>query len=189
MDPDELHIGPSVLAPGASDRGDRIARKILIPLTLLLLVVVGVFYVFFSVIMVAGESMEPNLLPADGLLVTRTYDRPIRGDVVVFRTIDGQEHEQDLIKRVVGVEGDTVSVDKGVATVNGVTEDASRFTTSEWDRTSVEELVVPAGSVFVMGDNRPIALDSRDFGPVPITAIRGKAVIRFSPIQRFGAVR
>lgn len=189
MAPDDLYIGPTILAPGVDDRGDRIARKILIPLALLLALIVGAFYVFFSVIVVAGESMEPSLSSADVLLVTRSYSTAHRGDVVVFRTRDDEEHEQDLVKRVAAIEGDTISVDNGIATVNGLVEDVSGLTVSAADTTAVDPLVVPAGSVFVLGDNRPIALDSRDFGPVPLTAIRGKAVARLAPIQRVGGVR
>ena len=189
MDPDDLYIGPTVLAPGVDDRGDRLARKVLIPLALVLLLIVGTFYVFFSVIVVAGDSMVPTLLPADVLLVTRSYATPRRGDVVVFRTMDGTEMQQDLIKRVAAVEGDTVSVDNGIATINGVVEDVTNRTVSAQDGTVVDETVVPAGFVFVLGDNRPIALDSRDFGSIPLTAIRGKAVIRFAPIQRASRVR
>lgn len=185
---DPLQIGPSVLAPGVDDRGDRLARKVLLPLALLLAIIVSVFYIFFSVIMVAGDSMAPGLSPGDALLVTRSYSAPQRGDIVVFRTLDGTDHEQDLVKRVAAIEGDTISVENGVATINGQLEEVTNRIVSVSDPTVVESFVVPAGAVFVLGDNRPIALDSRDFGPVPIATIRGKAVARVAPIQRAGVV-
>jgi len=108
---------------------------------------------------------------------------------VVFRTIDGADHEEDLIKRVVGVAGDTVSVDRGIATVNGSPEDPSPFKTSPYDPTSVQPLVVKVGEVFVMGDNRPVSLDSRDIGAIPVTAIKGRAVFLFAPFYRMQVVQ
>lgn len=186
---DELPIGPTLLAPGVDDRGDRVARKILIPMVVLFVAVVVVFYVLFSVTVVDGESMEPSLLDSDRVLTTKTYSQAHRGDVVVFRTIDGSNNRSDLIKRVMAIEGDTVSVENGVATVNGVVEDTASVRLSEYDRSSVAALTVGPGTVFVMGDNRPISLDSRDIGAVPLEAIRGRAVFLFAPINRTRVIR
>jgi len=186
---EDLYTGPTLLAPGASDRGDRMARKAFLPLAVFFLAVLAVFYIFFSVTVVKGESMEPSLLDEDRLLTSKSYSVPHRGDIVVFRTVDSQDHREDLIKRVIAIEGDSVAVEHGVATVNGVVEQTSSLTVSPDDPTEVPLMVIQPGTVFVLGDNRPIALDSRDIGAVPLAAVRGRAVFLFAPISRMRVVR
>jgi len=154
-----------------------------------LLAVLVVFYVLFSVTVVSGESMEPSLRDADRVLTTKYYSAPRRGDIVVFHTVDTQDRPEDLIKRVVAVEGDSVSVDSGVATVNGVVEATTSLTLSPDDRTHVPPTVVEPGTVFVLGDNRPISLDSRDIGAVPVGAVKGRAVFVVAPAHRMQFIR
>jgi len=185
---DDLYTGPSVLAPGASDTGRRLAGKLLVPLSVLFFVVVLLFYVLFTAITVRGRSMEPTLLDGDRLLVTKGYDEPTPGDIVVFRTLDQANEEEDLVKRVVAVPGDTVEIRQGIALVNGVVETTRGIITSPYDPTYVSPAVVPAGHVFVLGDNRPIALDSRGLGPVPMSSIKGRAAYVFSPVTRLSAL-
>jgi len=185
---DDLYVGPTLLAPGADDRGRRLAGKLLIPLSLLFLAVVLVFYVFFTSVTVKGVSMEPTLLSGDRLLITKGYDLPQRGDVVVFATLDQHDREEDLVKRVIGIPGDTVEVRRGVALVNGAVEYHESLNTSPYDDTHVEPFVVPPGRVFVMGDNRPIALDSRQLGPVPISSVKGRAAYLYAPLRRVRSV-
>ena len=186
---DDIYIGPTVLAPGASDTGRRLAGRLLIPLSLLLFLVVLVFYVFFTAITVRGESMEPTLLNGDRLLVTKSYKVPARGDIVVFKTLDRANREEDLVKRVIAVPGDTVEVRQGIALVNGAVEQTRGIRTSPYDNTYVQPAVVPPGHVFVLGDNRPIALDSRGLGPVPSFSIKGKAVYVFASPDRTRSLR
>ncbi len=189
MESDDLYTGPTLLAPGANDTGRNLARRLIIPLALLLFAVVLVFYVFFTSITVRGESMEPTLRNGDRLLITKGYDTPARGDVVVFATLDTRNREEDLVKRVIAVQGDTVEVRQGIALVNGTVEPARSILTSPYDPSYVKPFVIEPGNVFVMGDNRPIALDSRDLGPVPITSIKGKAVYLYAPINHARSLR
>jgi len=189
VESDELYTGPSVLAPGASDRGRRVANKLLIPLSLLFFVVVLLFYVFFTAFTVRGESMEPTLLDGDRLFVTKSYRTPARGDIVVFETLDERNREEDLVKRVIALPGDTIEVRQGIALVNGAVEDTARLNTSPYDQTYVRPTKIGPGQIFVLGDNRPIALDSRQLGPVPIFSVKGKAVYLFGPITRLRALR
>jgi signal peptidase I len=181
---DDLYTGPTVLAPGVSERGDRVARRIVWPLLGLFLGVIALFYVAFGVIVVNGESMEPTLNHADRVLITKSYDTARRGDVVVFDAGGEKGLDEDLIKRVVAVEGDSVSVEAGVATVNGVIEETASLTLGPDDRAAVPLTVVEPGTVFVLGDNRPISLDSRDLGSVPASAISGRAVFVVAPVYR-----
>jgi len=181
---DELYTGPSVLAPGASDTGRRLAGKLLVPLSVLFFIVVLLFYVLFTAITVRGRSMEPALLDGDRIFLTKTYEKPRRGDIVVFKALDQANREEDLVKRVIAIPGDMIEIRQGIALVNGEVEKTRGILTSPYDATYVSPTVVPAGHVFVLGDNRPIALDSRGLGPVPTFSIKGKAVYVFSPVTR-----
>ncbi len=109
--------------------------------------------------------MEPTLHDKDRLLCERlslAAGGPARGDVVVLAnpTAIGE----NLVKRVVGVAGDVVEV-------------------------GGERFPVPEGHVLVLGDNRGRSRDSREFGPVPLRAVRGVARWRCWPPSRFGPVR
>jgi signal peptidase I len=161
----------------------------MLPLSIALFCIVLVFYVFFSANRVSGDSMEPTLRDQDLLLLSKSYREPARGDIVVFRLQNEDGTVEGLIKRVVAVPGDTVTVRDGVATVNGERESTPSFIPSPGERASAQPVVVPAGHVYVLGDNRPVALDSRDLGPIPLTAIRGRVAARFAPVNRAGFVR
>ena len=145
-------------------------------------------------------SMEPNLLVGDHLLVnkfvfgpTTTLDRTLlpvrtitRGDIVVFKY--PEEPERDFIKRVIGLPGDTVELRAKKVYVNGqpLDEPYVHFLTSASDGSEVTSMdvrerygpvTVPAGQYFVMGDNRDNSQDSRYWGFLPGTYIKGKAMM------------
>lgn len=170
-------------------RGDRVARKLLIPLTLLLVGITLLFYVVFSVTTVVGESMQPNLLEGDKLFLTKGYRSPAHGDIVVFKAHDQMNRPEDLVKRVVAIGGDTVEVRGDTAWVNDTQEPDYGVIRSDAATVRIAPQVIPDGYVFVMGDNRPIALDSRDIGPIPLGAVIGKAVYRWAPANRMGVPR
>lgn len=168
-------------------RPDHFARLLLIPLLVMLLVILLVFYVFFSPARVVGDSMLPTLHAEDRLLMTKGYRDAQRGDIVVFSggTIPGSEG--NLVKRVIAGEGDVVEVAGGRAVINGVPEQNLSVILDPADPEVTGPLTVPTGHVFVMGDNRPVALDSRQFGPVPLSSVAGKAVIIWAPLDRMRA--
>lgn len=181
----DLVTEPALLdPPGRSGRGERVARLLFWPLQLALIVIILVAYVFFTPLRVDGESMEPNLRNADRLLYTKSYEEPHRGDVVVF-----DAGEETLLKRVVAVEGDVVEIRDDVALINGAVETTPRMVRIEGTGRYVPAFSVPADTVYLLGDNRPISFDSRIFGPVPTERIRGKAMFVFAPINRMHVVR
>ncbi len=184
---DDLYIGPTALAPGPSRRPDTIARFILLPLLVALLGIIGVLYVFFSPVLVVGDSMEPTLQHGDRLLVTKTYDEPERGDIVsiTLRTRGGTE---DAIKRIVALGGDTIVIREGVMYVNGQPEPTESRNLELNGRGEGVEMVVPPGSVFVLGDNRPTSLDSRFVGPISLDDVDGEFVFRILPLGKAGAI-
>jgi len=183
---DELPIGPSVLAPGApepSDAGDRVARKILIPIAVVLVVVLLVFYVFFSRGRVVGPSMLPTLREGDMVLLTKGYKEPRRGDII-FTQVDEQGTKVEIVKRVIGLPGDLVEVNKDTAIVNGVPEPQRGQIVIAAVGDSVGAYRIPVGMLYVMGDNRAVSEDSRYIGPVPISGVMGRVVALYAPITR-----
>lgn len=169
-------------------RGDRIARALVWPLLITLFVLTIVFYVVFTPFQVVGDSMEPSLLEQDRVLRTKAYATPHRGEVVIVDIAEGSS-EEDIVKRVVAVAGDTVEIVDDVAIVNGKAEDVSKLLIDAGHGERREPSVVPKGHVYVLGDNRPVSLDSRFVGPLPLENVRGRAVFVFLPPDRFGPVR
>ncbi len=138
---------------------------------------------------VSGVSMQPTLVQGDRLLVdtwsARAHDWR-RGDVVVV------EHELAglgptlLVKRVVGVGGDTVALEDGVLEVNGSPVGEAYADPAAIDSVFFGPVTVPAGSVFLMGDNRLESVDSRDFGAVPADEVEGRVLGVVWPLGRAG---
>jgi signal peptidase I len=174
---------PGLVAPREHGRGERVAMLVVIPLAVLLFVIVMVLYVLFDVTIVSGPSMLPTLKDAEYTLNTKTYNVPVRGDIVVFHEPGPGGAQIDIIKRVVGVAGDTVSVENDVATVNGGPERAHSGVYGSSG--SLGPITVPPGTIFVLGDNRPDSLDSRERGPIPLSRVSGRAIAVVMPVTRF----
>jgi signal peptidase I len=152
---------------------------------------------------VKQDSMFPTIQENEYVLIDKLsprFDDYGRGDIVVFQPPAG--YEQDgipFIKRVIGLPGDTVSLQNGrvfvtpeggspvaldepyVVEING-----ERATTLPRDAERTDGWTVPAGEYFVMGDNRPQSQDSRFFGPIERDSIIGRAWLRYFPLDRSG---
>ena len=136
---------------------------------------------------VSGLSMEPHIQSGEFVLInTFAYrlGRPKRGDIVAFRH-EGDDREV-FIKRVVGVPGDRIRIDRGRLYANGAPLD-ERYVKDPDDR-SFAEVVVPASSVYVLGDNRANSEDSRFFGPVNDDRLIGRAIAGVWPPRMLGAL-
>lgn len=136
---------------------------------------------------IPSESMVPTLRVGDRVFVNKfiyRFSEPERGDVVVFKSVEGGQ--EDLIKRVVAVPGDEVAVRDGVLFVNGERWEEPYVNAKFRDDSSYGPTTVPEGAVFVMGDNRPNSRDSRFFGPLPIQNIEGEAFVTFWPPSHVG---
>jgi signal peptidase I len=130
--------------------------------------------------------MVPTLEVNDRVLVNKLvyrFSEPKRGDIIVFEHPDGQ---MDLIKRVVGVPGDTIAEVRGSLFVNGERQNETYVNHELPDESSFGPTPVPAGDVFVMGDNRADSADSRVLGPVPEEYVVGKAFLRVWPLSQLG---
>ena len=137
--------------------------------------------------------MRPTLLENDYILVNEleyTFSRPMRGDIAVFRPPDRYEGDKpDLIKRVVGIEGDVLEVKDGRLWRNGIELDepwVKEPIDGRWPPEGEKPHVVAQGCCFMMGDNRNNSSDSRVFGDVPLKNYVGRAVVIFFPPRRMG---
>jgi signal peptidase I len=168
---------------------ERTAKYILLPLVVIFVAVVLVFFVFFAPVTIDGPSMLPTLRSADHVLITRGDKSVRRGDVVVLVADEGGV-KTELVKRVIGLAGDSVEIRSDIAFVNGVQE-PSRGQMVEAPRFSISQppVTVPPGQIYVMGDNRPLSEDSRYIGTVPQTGVMGRVVAVFAPVTRVQFVR
>jgi len=157
----------------------------------------------FQAFYIPSASMEPTLEKGDRVLVNKlSYDLHDvrRGDVVVFELPPDQvasDGIKDLIKRVIGLPGDTIETRDGVVYVNDRRLDEPylpKGTRTGDDQNgnnpAIDRQVVPDGTVFVMGDNRSNSHDSRyqDRGPIPIDSIVGRAFILVWPPGEMGSL-
>lgn len=191
MPDDELYIGSTALAPSPrepSGVGNRIAQKILIPLVVVFVGVLLLFYVFFERGRVTGPSMLPTLRSGDMVLLTKSYSEPRRGDIV-FTEVTEDGSPVEIVKRVIAVPGDTVEIRADVAFVNGVPEpQRGQFVNPAWGD-SAPAYQIPEGWIYVMGDNRPDSEDSRYIGPVLLSGVMGRVVAVYAPINRMRRIR
>jgi len=136
---------------------------------------------------VPSESMNPTLRPGDSVLAAKFAYRladPRRGALVVFES--PTDANEVLMKRVVGLAGDTVEVRDGVLFVNGDRKAEPYVDYGLTDSTFFGPARVPRDHVFVMGDNRSNSKDSRSFGAVPEDDLLGRVFVRFWPLDRAG---
>jgi signal peptidase I len=137
---------------------------------------------------VYGHSMEPNLHTDQRLVVEKLSYRlhtPRRTDVVVLHIPD---HSKELlIKRVIGLPGETIQVKDGGVYLDGQLLDEPYLNVET--RGSYGPLLIPPDHIFVMGDNRGASNDSRSFGPVHIQQVVGRAWVSYWPIEVLGIVK
>ena len=172
---------------------------VLIALGAAMLVRVYVLQQFY----ISGPSMQTTLLENNRVLVNKLSYRlhdVRRGDVVVFdrvTTNDGVVAHDDLIKRVIAVGGDTVSISQCNVIVNGKKIDESYLDAKSGgsqnlvDRCRVIDLAeqtIPKDKIFVMGDNRSESFDSRSFGPIDKDLIVGRAFAIVWPLSKLSGL-
>ena len=138
---------------------------------------------FFRHAIVDGPSMQNTLQNGDHLIIYSFLYEPERGDVIVFM------RDKPLVKRVIAVEGDTVSISAdGDVWVNGELIEEN-YVYVDGDYRIPDECVVGEDEVYVLGDHRNNSTDSRMFGAVSEDSILGKVILRFYPFSEFGGVK
>ncbi|MDR3072476.1 MAG: signal peptidase I [Clostridiales Family XIII bacterium] len=176
--------------PRRVSRGTLIwVRDVLIAITFSLLILL-----FIKPTVVREHSMENTLHPNDYVFVSKQayrFGEMHRGDVVVFKSDLKSEDgsTKNLIKRVIGLPGDSIEIYGGNVYLNGekLKEDYIKDGVTNG---VLEKVVVPEGRLFVMGDNRQQSKDSRDpeVGFVSEKEVLGKAFFRLYPLSNAGAI-
>jgi len=168
-----------------SRAGWRLVREVLetVLLTVVIFVVINAVTGRFRI---EGPSMLPNLHEGQYLIINKiTYKlgEPGRGDIIVFH--HPRQNGRDLIKRIIGLPGETVEVRRGQVYINDILLE--------------EPYIVRPGSYsahfklgpdeyFVLGDNRPNSDDSHNWGPLERSQIVGKAAVSYWPLSELGGV-
>jgi signal peptidase I len=159
-------------------------------LSVLIAVVLIVF--IYQPVKVEGTSMMPALQDQERIFINKfTYRFGIgniqRGDTVVFWF--PKDLSKSYIKRVIGLPGDLVEIDRGVVIVNGKPLIEDYVPEKYRDYQSLPPQRIAAESYFVLGDHRSSSNDSRAWGSVPRQNIYGKAVFVYWPLDQMGRVR
>ena len=148
----------------------------------------------FQTFYIPSGSMEPTLQVGDRIIVSKlSYDihDPHRGDIIVFHapareaTVCADPSIKDLVKRVIGLPGETISSVGNTVLIN------NRPLAQPWFPATplgppIQKQVIPANSYFMMGDNRTNSCDSRSWGTLPGGDIIGHVVLTLWPLSRIG---
>jgi signal peptidase I len=162
------------------------------------LVAIGLRVFVVEAFRIPGDFMAPTLLPGDHIFVNKVAygplaggTKPVRGDVIVFTLPN--DPTKDYIKRVIGVAGDTVEIRNGEVVLNGRVMDRAldspglfeeslgeRRVRVLWQGVPAESrhmtrVTVPPDQLFVLGDNRAKGQDSRSYGFLPVSGVKGRA--------------
>lgn len=169
----------------------------------------------FSLSQVRQSSMETTLIENDAIVIGKlnyVFGAPKRGDIVAFvldENISGwfnkikilyedtyykllkKEHRRRLVKRVIGLPGDIIDIKEGNVYVDGKLLEENYVTDKTYSRTGYIQFPVEVkkGEVFVLGDNRDVSRDSRNFGCIPNSNIEGKVIFKIFPLSKFGFIK
>ncbi len=136
-------------------------------------------------VVVEGPSMRPTLMSGEWIIINRLayrFNQPRRGDVVVFLPPSNAQTD-DLIKRVIGLPGETLVIREGGIFIDDrkLSEPYAKgltFPEGKWE--------LGEDQMFVMGDNRELSLDSRTFGSIPLGDVVGSALVIIWPPAEWG---
>lgn len=142
---------------------------------------------------ISGSSMTPNFQNGEYILTNKVIYKtkdPQRGDVVVFKS--PRNKDIDYIKRVIALPGETILLKDQRIFINGkILNEPYEYNKPIFGESFLHEgqpYTVPAGTYFVMGDNRPGSSDSREFGPIVKEDFIGKALLRYWPTDQMGLI-
>lgn len=187
---DQTHETKPENAPGSAWRGFFETRYWLRDLILSLLLAF-IFVIFlYQPVQVEGTSMMPRLSNHERIFINKYIYRfrPIqRGDIVVFRF--PLDPSKSYIKRVIGLPGETVSIEDGHAYINGRELNEPYVPVSYLDHRTFQPVKLGQEDFYVLGDHRDSSNDSRSWGPVSRDLIYGKAVFVYWPFSQLGSLQ
>jgi signal peptidase I len=202
------HAAGQPEGPSRGKRARRVAIEWILLIGAALLIAFVIKSFLFQAFYIPSGSMEPTLNIGDRVLVNKlSYDLHDvnRGDIVVFEAPESAQSGdiEDLVKRVIGLPGDTVTYDDaGSVVINGkrlnepylpagtTTEPLAQPVPPGCGTPADDQpgCVVPKGTVFVLGDNRGSSKDGRAFGPIEEDSIVGRVFVRIWPIDSIGTL-
>lgn len=156
--------------------------KEVIPYIVIVVVVVLIRTFIITPVRVDGDSMKNTLKNGDILLLYKLSSID-RNDIIV---LDEEKDNEKIIKRVIGMPGETVAIKKGKIYINDkvIDDEYAYGETSDFDKVTLAD-----NEYFILGDNRLISKDSRYFGPIKDNEIKGKIVFRLFPFTKIGTVQ
>ena len=156
--------------------------KEVIPYIVIVVVVVLIRTFIITPVRVDGDSMKNTLKNGDILLLYKLSSIN-RFDIIV---LDEEKDNEKIIKRVIGMPGETVAIKKGKIYINDkvIDDEYAYGETSDFDKVTLAD-----DQYFILGDNRLISKDSRYFGPIKENEIKGKIVFRLFPFTKIGTVQ
>ncbi|MBS2970771.1 signal peptidase I [Metabacillus sp. KIGAM252] len=140
--------------------------------------IIFVYRCTIGIQLISGNSMNPTIQDRNAVLISKLFFNPDKGDIVIAR----DPHGYNIIKRVIAVSNDTVSIKDGITYVNGkaLVEPYTSGTSED-----LEEIKVPENRYFIAGDNRTLgeSLDSRDpsVGMIPKENLIGEVLVSLLP--------
>lgn len=156
--------------------------KEVIPYIVIVVAVVLIRTFIITPVRVDGDSMKNTLKNGDILLLYKLSSID-RFDIIV---LDEEKDNEKIIKRVIGLPGETVAIKKGKIYINDkvIDDEYAYGETSDFDKVTLAD-----DQYFILGDNRLISKDSRYFGPIKDNEIKGKIVFRLFPFTKIGTVQ
>jgi signal peptidase I len=144
----------------------------------------------FEIILVDGSSMEPTLYNRNRVFVNKIgyiIGEPQHGDVIIFKT--PEDNQSNYVKRLIGLPGDRIRIEKGVVYLNNEPLDEPYISDPPYN--DYPEVTVPEGAFFALGDNRNDSKDSRDdhIGFIPGKNLVGKALYRIWPLDSLSIIQ
>lgn len=161
---------------------------------ILIAAIISVFLITYvaSAYRIRGNSMNNVLRDRERIIISKLGVKSghiERFDIVVLKKPD--QPNIFIVKRVIGLPGEIIEIQQGEVYIDSrkITEPYLEGKKDVMYRTiSLKPLLIKKDHYFVVGDNRPASVDSRDFGEVPIDYILGKAFLRYWPLSRFGKI-
>ncbi|MBZ0284268.1 MAG: signal peptidase I [Anaerolineae bacterium] len=139
---------------------------------------------------VLSISMEPNLIAEQRLLISRVsylFGEPQRGEIVVFESPSNAANQPPLIKRLIGLPGETIEFRDGAVYINGIELHEPYINEPCWvEKCKDASWTLGQDEYFLMGDNRNHSHDSRAFGAIHRDQLIGRAILRWWPPAKWG---
>ena len=161
------------------------------------LIVAGVIFftlqITLQTFVIVGSSMKPGLQPDQWILINKVayaFGEPERGDIITFHPPYQPEDATPLIKRIIGLPGESVEIKEGIVYIhqNGNVYPLDEPYIEELPNHDFQGDIIPEDEYFVLGDNRNDSGDSRTGWTVPNDNIIGKAWLRIRPLDEWGVV-